>query len=319
MVAAAILSACGSSAVAPSTAGFNVTYIGRTLWVNGRPITAARLSPLPRYATILPDRHTKSKDFEYVISYYGSYASIFDYPKSDKQIGSINGAGGQGCTNVLYGYGKKIIWNVEGPDQIQEYQVPKKPLKTLSVSFSFPSSCGMDTSGDLAVGNLSDGNVAIFKNASGTGTIYSTPLDEEFFDGYDTQGNLFADGFTGDRSGYALVELPKGSTKFVTIKTSNSPEFPGSVQWDGTYLTVFDQDTAEIYRYTVSGTTATLKGTVSLSDAGDCAQTWIVPGLIYCGDAGGAGWVFKYPSGGSPIAALSGSFDTPLGVVAAEK
>jgi len=319
MVAAAILSACGSSAVAPSTAGLNVTYVGRTLWVNGRPITAARLSPLPRYATILPDRRKKAKTYEYVINYYGSYASIFDYPKSDNQIGSIGGAGGQGCTNVLYGYGKKIIWNVEGPDQIREYQVPKKTLKTLSISFSFPSSCGMDTSGDLAVGNLSDGDVAIFKNASGSGTIYSTPLDQEFFDGYDNQGNLFADGFTGYRSGFALVEMPKGSTKFVTIKTSNNPEFPGSVQWDGTYLTVFDQDTAEIYQYTVSGTTATLKGTVSLSGTGDCAQTWIVPGLIYCGDAGGNGFVFKYPAGGSPIAVFSGSFDTPLGVVAAEK
>ncbi len=319
MVAAAILSACGSSAVAPSAAALNVTYVGRTLWVNGRPITAARLSPLPRYATILPDRRKKAKTYEYVINYYGTYASIFDYPKSDNQIGSINGAGGQGCTNVLYGYGKKIIWNVEGPDSIQEYQVEKKPLKTLSVSFSFPSSCGKDTSGDLAVGNLSDGDVAIFKNANGSGTIYSTPLDEEFFDGYDNQGNLFADGFTGYRSGFALVELPKGSTKFVTIKTSNSPEFPGSVQWDGTYLTVFDQDTAEIYQYTVSGTTATLKGTVSLSGTDDCAQTWIVPGLIYCGDAGGDGAVFKYPAGGSAIEVFSGSFDTPLGVVAAEK
>jgi hypothetical protein len=268
---------------------------------------------------MLPDRRKKAKTYEYVINYYGTYASIFDYPKSDSQIGSISGAGGQGCTNVLYGYGKKIIWNVEGPSQIQEYQVVKKPLKTLSVSFSFPSSCGMDTSGDLAVGNLSGGEVAIFKNASGSGTIYSTPLDEEFFDGYDNQGNLFADGFTGYRSGFALVELPKGSTKFVTIKTSNNPEFPGSVQWDGTYLTVFDQDTAEIYQYTVSGTTATLKGTVSLSGTSDCAQTWIVPGLIYCGDAGGDGAVFKYPAGGSAIEVFSGSFDTPLGVVAAEK
>ena len=71
----------------------------------------------------------------------------------------------------------------------------------------------MDTSGDLAVGILyasgaGGGDVVIFKNATGSGTAYSTPLDEEFFDGYDNQGNLFADGFTGNRSGFALVELP---------------------------------------------------------------------------------------------------------------
>jgi hypothetical protein len=320
------LSACGGgSTLAPSAATLNATYVGRTLFVNGRPVTAARLSPLPTYATIFPDRHAKSKTFEYIINYYGTYASIFDYPKSDQEIGSIAGDGGQGCTNVLYGYGKKIFWNVGGSDQITEYKVPKTPIKTLSVAYSFPSSCAMDTSGDLAVGILEasgagGGDVVIFKNASGSGTAYTTPLDEEFFDGYDNQGNLFADGFTGDRSGFALVELPKGSSKFVTITTSNSPEFPGSVQWDGTYLTVFDQDTSETYQYTVSGTTATLENTVHFTGASDCAQTWIVKGLLYCGDAGSYdAEVFKYPAGGSPIAVFSGNFDLPLGAVAAEK
>ena len=176
----------------------------------------------------------------------------------------------------------------------------------------------MDTSGDLAVGILSNGDVVIFKNASGSGTVMTTPLGEEYFDGYDNNGNLFADGF--GNSGFELVELPKGSSKFVKIATSNSPSFPGSVQWDGTYLTVFDQDTSETYRYTVSGTTATLKNTVQLTGASDCAQTWIVKGLVYCGDAGNNdGEVFKYPAGGSAIAVLTGSFDEPLGVTAAKK
>ena len=242
VVALAILSACGgSSAVAPSTATLNGTYIGRTLWVNGRPVTAARLNPLPRYATIVPDRHRKSKNFEYIINTYGSFASIFDYPKSVQQIGTVNNVGGQGCTNVLYGYGKKIIWIVAGNNQIEEFKVPDTPIKSLSIPDSFPTSCAMDASGDLAVGiyegsaSAGGGNVVIFKNGSGSGTVYTTALDEEFFDGYDNQGNLFADGFTGDRSGFGLVELPKGSTKFRTITTSNSVEFPGSVQWDGTY------------------------------------------------------------------------------------
>jgi hypothetical protein len=326
MVALALLSACGgSSAVAPSTSGFNGAYVGRTLSLNGRLVTAERISPMPRFAGIIPDGHKKAKTFEYVFNDYGSYASIFDYPKSVQEIGMIDGIGGQGCTNVLDGYGKKTFWNVEGSNQITEYRVPKKPLKTLSVAYDFPSSCAMDTGGDLAVGILyasgaGGGDVVIFKNATGSGTAYSTPLDEEFFDGYDNQGNLFADGFTGDRSGFALVELPEGSTKFETIQTSNSVDFPGSVQWDGTYLTVFDQDKGAVYQYTVSGTKATLKGTVSLSGTGDCAQTWIVAGLIYCGDAGnGDGEVFKYPAGGSAIATFTGSFDVPLGVVAVEK
>jgi hypothetical protein len=324
LVALGICSACGSgSAAAPSTAALNGAYIGRTLSVNGRLVTAARmnLSPLPRYATIVPDLYAKK--FEYIINDYNSYATIFDYPKSDQQFGTINDVGGQGCTNVLYGYGKKTFWIVASDTDITEFQVRQQPIKTLSVSVGMPSSCAMDTSGDLAVGILAGsggGDVVIFKDSSGSGTVMTTPLDEEFFDGYDNQGNLFADGFTGDRSGFALVELPKGGSKFQTITTSNTVEFPGSVQWDGTYLTVVDQLADALYQYAVSGTEATLKGTVPLTDAGDCAQTWIATGVVYCADAGNNdGEVYKYPAGGSPIAVFTGNFDFPLGTVAAKR
>jgi hypothetical protein len=325
LVALATVSACGAgSAVAPSNTVLSGTYIGRTLFVNGRPVTAALPGPLPRHATITPDpgvtAKSNSKFFEYIINDYTTYASIFDWPKSDKEIGSITNVGGQGCTNVLYGYGKKIIWIVAGEDQITEYSVPKKPLKTLSVSYEAPSRCAMNTSGDLAVGILygaGGGDVVIFKNASGSGTVYKTPLSEEYFDGYDNQGNLFADGFIRK---FGLVELPKGSSTFETIKTSNKVNFPGSVQWDGKYLVVTDQKTSSMYRYTVSGTKATLKSTVSLSGAGDCAQTWIATGVVFCGDArNGDGEVYKYPAGGSAIAVFTGKFDFPLGAVAAEQ
>jgi hypothetical protein len=325
LAALAICAACGNgSATAPSTAGLNYQYVGKTLSVNGRLVTAARpLSALPRYMTIVPDRRAKANDFEYIINYYGTYAGIFDYPKSVKEIGQINDVGGQGCTNVLFGYGKKIFWIVAGDTEINEYQVPKKPIKTLSDSVGMPSSCAMDTSGDLAVGILDgtgSGDVVIYKNASGSGTVYTTPLSEEYFDGYDSKGNLFADGFSLRSGTFGLVELPKGSSTFETITPSNTVEFPGSVQWDGKYLTVFDQETNDIYQYTVSGTKATLKGTVSLQGSSDCAQTWNVGSLIYCGDASNEnGEVFKYPAGGSIVATFTGNFDFPLGVVAAKK
>lgn len=326
VAALAITSGCANgSAIAPSAGPPNATYVGRTLFLNGRPVTAARVNSLPSYASLVPNK-AKSADYEYIFNQYNSYASVFDYPKSTQMLGKIHNAGGQGCTNVLYGYGKKIIWNVGGPAQIDEYSVPSnKVLKTLSVNYSFASSCAMNANGDLAVGILygstggGGGQVIIFKNGTGKGIVYGTALDEEFFDGYDNKGNLFADGFTGYRSGFALVELPKGSSKFVRITTSNSPSFPGSVQWDGTNITVFDQNTAETYRYAVTGTKATLMSKVSYSGASDCAQTWLVKGLMYCGDAGNdGGEVFNYPAGGAPIAILTGRFDTPLGVTAAK-
>ncbi|MBV8066614.1 MAG: hypothetical protein JO113_01455 [Candidatus Eremiobacteraeota bacterium] len=63
-----------------------------------------------------------------------------------------------------------------------------------------------------------------------------------------------------------------------------------------------------------------MKHTVQYTGASDCAQTWIVKGLLYCGDAGNNdGEVYNYPAGGAPIAILTGSFNEPLGVVAAQK
>ncbi|MGA2760143.1 MAG: hypothetical protein ABSF08_07505 [Candidatus Cybelea sp.] len=318
----AICSACGGQvqgdmAVAPSKAALNTGYGGETTAAVSRKFGA-----LTRYPMIVPDRIAKSKYYEYVINDYGSYAGIFDYPKGDAEIGKINDVGGQGCTNVLYGYGKKIFWIVAGADQISEYRVPKKLIKNLSVSAGMPSSCAMDTTGDLAVGILygsGGGDVVIFKNASGSGSVVTSSLAREYFDGYDAKGNLFFDGFTGG-SNFELLEIPAGSNKSETITTSNTVKFPGSVQWDGTYLTVTDQVADAMYQYTINGTKATLKGTVSLADAGDCAQTWIATGVVFCGDAGnGNGEVYKYPAGGSPIAVFTGEFDFPLGTVAAER
>ncbi|MGB8907159.1 MAG: hypothetical protein WCC84_00235 [Candidatus Cybelea sp.] len=335
LAAIALCSACDGAfreaqddmAVGPSTAALSTTYVGRALSVNGRLVTAARppLSPLPRYATIVPDRPRNSKKFEYIFNDYDTWASILDYPKSDRQIGEIPGDGGQGCTNVLYGYGKKIFWNVAGDTEITEYTVPKTRIKRLSVSVGMPSSCAMNTSGDLAVGILSAGSgagdVVIFKNAGGPGTVMTTPLIGEYFDGYDNQGNLFADGYNS-ADNFELVELPKGSSTFRPITISNTVKFPGSVQWDGKYLTVVDQlaKPNSIYQYTISGTNATLQGTVQLNGAGDCAQTWIVKGAVYCADAtNDDGEVFKYPAGGSAIAVFTGSFNFPLGVTVTKK
>lgn len=328
LAALAICSACaGGSAVAPSNAAANLQYVGRTASVNGRLVTAVRpnLIGLPHYTMNVPARPATltTTYYEYIINFYGTFAGIFDYPTGTKQIGTINNVGGQGCTNVLHGYGKRTFWIVAGASQITEYRVPQIPLKTLSTpDGSMPSSCAMNKAGDLAVGILdgsSSGDVLIFKHAGGTGTYIKTPLAREYFDGYDNNGNLFFDGFT---SGYnfMLVELPNGSSQPQTITTSNTVQFPGSVQWDGQYVTVFDQLANKMYRYHVVGTKAILKGTVSFSGSSDCAQTWLAGGLVYCGDAGNDnGEVFKYPAGGSPIAVFTGNFDEPLGTVAARR
>ena len=321
LAALALLSACYGPTTSPSISGLDVRSSGKTLFVNGRPVAAERVSPGLRYAAIHPDARSNSRSFEYVGNLYYNDIAIFNYPKTNQQIGTIGNAGGAECADALYGYGKKYFWVVDGYNKIQEYEVVRKPIKTLSVPYSYPDSCAMDTSGDLAVGIIDGsgrGTVVIFKGASGSGIAIPTPSSSVYFLGYDNRGNLFADGF--DSGGkFALAELPKGG-KFETITTSNTVRFPGSVQWDGRYVTVFDQDVNALYRYTASGTHATLRGTVEFVGSSDCAQTWIAKGLLYCADAGNNdAEVFKYPAGGAIVAVLTGNIDLPLGVTAAQK
>jgi hypothetical protein len=334
LVALAVCSACSAggagSTMAPSNASPSVQYKGGLAYVNGRPVTAARpsLNAPAHYPEIVfdPSAKAKMKNFDYIINNYGSYASVFNYPKSVQQIATVTNVGGQGCTNVLNGYGKKIVWIIAGPDQISEYNAPDKLVTSLSVdSNSFPSSCAMNTDGDLAVGILAGtntGSMVIFKKATGTGTVIKTPLSEEFFDGYDNKGNLFFDGYGMSRSSYdfAIAELPKGGKAPKLITLSNVIQFPGSVQWDGTYVTVFDQLANNLYRYTIKGSKGILHDTISFTGVSDCAQTWIAGKVVYCGDAGtDDGEVMNYPAGGAPIAVFTGNFDLPLGTVATAK
>ena len=88
----AICSACsGGGAVAPVAFSASGRYAAQTIVVDGRPITAERLNlgGIPRYPATAPvaGARTTSKHFDYVINLYTTYASIFDYPASTKQIG----------------------------------------------------------------------------------------------------------------------------------------------------------------------------------------------------------------------------------------
>ena len=95
VVGLTLVSACGSgSTVALSAAPLKASYVGKTLFVNGHPTTAASLNPLPHYTQLVPDSSRRGP-YEYVSNYYGSYASMFNHPTSTDMIGRLQGAGGQ--------------------------------------------------------------------------------------------------------------------------------------------------------------------------------------------------------------------------------
>jgi len=267
------------------------------------PRTAGARSALPSLLRYVPGH---GGQVQYVSDEYSGDLIEFDYPKGTSPIGKISGASGGECTK-----GARTFWVAQG-ESIAEYAVGgKKPIKTLKVA---ASGCAIDsTTGDLAVTTSS--GVVIFKKARGSGKPLSDLLSKSYFLGYDSKGNLFVDGFTGnDKTG--LSALAKGRSSFKVLTLSNSVEFPGAVQWDGKYITLGDQETQVIYGYTCSVTSCTLERTVSLSGSSDCVQTWIAEGFLFCPDAGNDDVeVYDYPAGGSPIALLTYGSDFPSAVV----
>jgi hypothetical protein len=300
-----------------------ITHIGRAVTVNGVLITAAH----PNFSAHIVGKSQPAKSkggglYQYFSNSDPLHSSVFefDYPKGDAAIRAIMGVSvPQGeCTMN----GMKTFWVTEsGSNEIDEFAVGgKRPVVRLRESSGEPSSCAIDpATGDLAATIISNGDVIVYKNGGKKGAVITTPLTEAFFDGYDNGGNLFADGLNSSDE-FVLVELPKGSSAFQTIATSNSVLFPGGVQWDGKYVTVNDQEAHAIYRYRVSGTRAALKGTVSLRGSSDCVQTWIAKAVVFCPDSGNNDVeVYKYPAGGNASATLRGYFDVPIGAVQAAK
>lgn len=326
--AGAMLAACssGGSTMSPTTgSGFNIDAAHMNIpMIHGVLITAEHPNLNGAVAPDKKKHHKKKKPDELMSNFYSSELLEFDYPKGDASIGSVsNVTDPQGfCAGVLSGIAKKSYWVVaSGSDEIEQFNLGgSTPIATLSVSAGEPAGCAVDPkTGNLATTILSNGDVVVFAGGKGSGTTISTGLIAAYYDGYDAKGDLFVDG-KNSGSAFQLTELPAGSKSFENITTSNSVAFPGGVQYDGKYVTVDDQEDHVIDQYTVSGTTATLAGSVSLSGSSDCVQPWIGKGVIFCPDAGNEdGEVYKYPAGGSAIATLSGSFDLPIGAVEIEK
>jgi hypothetical protein len=310
---AAMLAACsnnGGSPLAPdggSSTGMGTPQIGRPLIVNGALVTAARPSLTAPDGPISPNGKRK-KTYQYFSSCCSSNTYLelveFDYPKGDAPIGTIHevSAGGM-CTRT----GRGTFWLAKA-SEVDEFKVGgTSPITTIHVPNGATSCAINPATGDL-VATANYAEVWLFKKARGPGQVISTGLRIAWFAGYDNKGDLFVDGTNYSQTGFALVELKKGRSVFQTITTSNYVVRAGAVQWDGKYVAVTDPWGGAIYRYTVSGTTATLKGTVPLSGSSACLQTWIAKTVVYCPDVSSAdAKVYKYPAGGSPIATLTGA------------
>jgi hypothetical protein len=182
----------------------------------------------------------------------------------------------------------------------------------------FAFGCSVDpTTRNLAVtyDASSGGRVAVFANARGKPTTYNPSLYGASFCGYDSDGDLFVDGFS-ESIPFVLTELAQGRKDFQTLDVKPAiHRLPGQVQWDGDYITVegtLPQSDPEIYRLTVSGSRATIVGTTKISGVAlGGSQSWIQGSTLLVpfgsrnkhGIQGKAATIglWMYPAGGSPL------------------
>ncbi|MGA7354265.1 MAG: hypothetical protein WBW76_02410 [Candidatus Cybelea sp.] len=271
----------------------------------------------------LTDAAARGKDLLYASSTYNCNVYVFTYPRG-KLVQTINScAFGFGpafglCTDSS---GDVFMAMGEGFSIFEFAHGGTKPIAQLEDDSLLPVGCSVDAkTGDLGVASVT-GNVAIFKNASGTPEIYSLPnISEFFFCTFDDRGNLFADGEHNDRT-FALAELPKGGSALHEIMVSGNVGAGFALQWDGHHIAVGETQASNEFvldRVRISGSVAKIVGTTALTAAPNTFmpfQFWIQGGTIVQSENGNAEIGFwNYPRGGAQTNGIQIAGSTLVGV-----
>jgi WD40 repeat protein len=226
---------------------------------------------------------------------------IFSYPSGEYLNALVPGATDIGglCTDTV---GDVFVATRDGYEGIiYEYaHGGTSPVSTLTNYEYGAYTCAADpTTGNLAVFSHATGEdvVAIYPDAQGNPTYYTVPNMNTFpgYLAYDSQGNLFADGYSSDNS-WKIWELPNAGSAFNTLTLSQKISALGSLQWVSSYLAVAAKD--RIYRVDVSGSDATVVGDTTAQDGRP--RAWIQKGTLIEPYASGAREIgfWKYPAGG---------------------
>ena len=288
----ALLTGCGSSQVAIATPPGNAQITGDS----------------PDRPWISPEAN--GEDLLYVAT--GSDVYILSYP-SGNLVGDLHAPGYGLCSDkngdvFVLGVGYTIVEYAHGTTS---------PLQVLDDG-DIPVGCAVDPiSGNLAVTNESSasGGVLIYPNAQEPARGYGDSEIAVFgLCGYDNDGNLFFAGKTFfDGSGY-LAELPRNGDTIKNFKLGPKLYALGSVQWDGSHITLSNPSTDEIFRLSLGKSSVKIAGVTHLrawqahpSNSLPYVQTWIQDGAFLGQTTTHAEvGVWSYPAGGIPAQVISG-------------
>lgn len=277
------------------------------------------------------------KELLYVSDSKDSRVDVYDF-ESGRRMGALTGfvsPSGQ-CVDAR---GNVFIADLD-LHQLTEYaHGGATPVKTFGTR-GYPNGCSVDPlTGDLAASTWDtpsgNGNIVVWKQASGTPNVYTSPDFDNFFPpGYDGAGNLFAEGGGQKKHGYhyryGVAELPAGGSSLQRVALNHRIWTAASVMWDGEYITFADQgackindckDQTKIYRAAETGSSLQVVDTTVLGDDckskyADVSQPFIVvpkhgrqssgESIVVGGNNVCAGHFdyWHYPGGGSPFLSL---------------
>jgi hypothetical protein len=314
----------GFRALCASAALTLLTGCGGSLGQGGQSsVFAPVIVHIAMPGSLRDDLAAPRKDLLYASSIYNCDVYVFTYPRGRKLVQTLDACAlGFGpafglCTDRM---GDVFMAMGEGFSIFEFAHGGTKPISQLQDDSLLPVGCSVDPkSGDLGVASTT-GNVAIFKNASGTPQIYALPnVSEFFFCTFDDRGNLFADGEHNDGS-FALAELRKGSSALREITVSGGFEPGFALQWDGGHVAIGQTQASNEFildRIRVSGSIARIVGTTTLTSAPNTAaffQFWIQGGTIVRPENGAEIGFWNYPRGGAQTKGIQTGGTTLVGV-----
>ena len=227
---------------------------------------------------------------------------IYTYPRLKQRFDLSPGIEpGSECSDR---YGDVFVATGDGLMEYQHGAV--SPIATIGIE---SQGCSVDpVTGKLAV--VSGYGILIFRYTKVGWHLPAvrTPPFRAMSCAYDDQGNLFVDGLVQSSPTLQLAELPMGSKTFASFDVNQQVHAAGSVQWDGAHIAVTDSKATPtiIYRYSISGSSATLVGKTKLKGGAEVGETWIYKGhviaAVFSHNQGVSIW--KYPAGGPAISTI---------------
>lgn len=315
VASASILAACSGAQSGTGSAGGTMPAVG-----GGNLMTVSAVHPMAlhqlglRSGGVVSPAKKGGTEYAYISGIYTDEIYVYDYAKGKfgSSVGTITSgiSEPQGICAT-----KKDVWVANtGTSQLLEFAGGSLTSSgSLTDSGEYPVDCSVSKKGNIAVSNIistagSGGNIEIFTGGKGSGTAATcSNLYEYYFLTYDKKGNIWVDGHNSSGN-FAFCEVPAGKTSGTAITLNVNPAFPGGVQMHGKYVTILDQEGSVIDEYSVSGSSGTEKGTISLSESGDdLVQDWFTGKDVVVGNlTAGQGDSFT-DKGGAAISTANAS------------